>query len=215
MRLVTVPEGTLVGFKALPTWDPSLVQPGNPASRHVSNGLWSGLYPQLSFQSAVNYLPNQWDRGHEEASIVKLVSNADLTFLVSDNPHMAKPEITSVQKAEIIAKEVEELLGSSINPQVAILEQLGKLSLNLCILDAEDFELVVPHTLLDKLNIEVLFRFQVNHSLPGITGSVDAHPLPKHIVQDPAELGIALSQDVSDPNCDNMRRILGISLNQL
>jgi hypothetical protein len=151
-----IPEGTVIGFKALPSRSPELLS-------NSGAELWSGLYPQLSFQSAMNYLPNQWDRGHAHASIVKLRIRSSLTFMVCKDVRMTHVHVSSVEKAEIVATAVNELLGLDVDyKRGSILKQLGEAGVCLCIMDADDFELVLPHAAESQLEMEILFTFRQN-----------------------------------------------------
>ena len=209
MRLVSVPPDTLIGFKALPTWDPSLedIVGGNNTGM---DSLWAGLYPQLSLRSAVNYLPNQWDRGFEEASIVKLRSKSVARFLVCDDPRMADVRVTSREKARLVAEQVRETFGLELCHDEPLVHQLGAHGYCLCLLDAEDYELVIPHSLLHNFSADVVLKFKRHPTIPAITGSVEGLSLPRYVLQDPGPLADHLEVLFEDHCCPEMRRILGI-----
>ena len=200
-----VPAGAVIGFKALPSRTPELL------SQTETESLWSGLYPQLSFQSAMNYLPNQWDRGHAYSSIVKLRTRSQLTFVVCKDDRMTHVDVSSVEKAEIVARTAKELLGLNVDcARGSIVEQLGEANVCLCIMDADDFELVLPHALAAQLDIETLFTFKQSEKIPGLTCAVDGRHLCKSVLEDVAQLGDALAGEVDDGNCLHVRSLLGI-----
>lgn len=207
--LAQVPAGEAIGFKALPSRTPELLGQSGKES------LWSGLYPQLSFQSAMNYLPNQWDRGHAYASIVKLRTRSALTFLVCKDDRMTRVDVSSAEKAEIVARAAKELLGLNIDcTRGSIVEQLGEASVCMCIMDAVDFELVLSHALAPQLDIETLYTFKQSEKVPGLTCDVQGHndpkPLSKSVLEDVAQLGQALAGAIDDGDCLRMRSLLGI-----
>ncbi len=200
-----VPAGTVIGFKALPLRPPQL------PNESGTDSLWSGLYPQLSFQSAMNYLPNQWDRGHACASIVKLRTLTSLTFIVCKDGRMAEVGVSSLQKAEIAAQAANELLGLHVDCNSgSIVRQLGEGGVCLCIMDADDFELVLPHALTSQLEMEVLFTFRQSDKLPGMTGAVEGRDVSKAVLQDVAQLGGELGREVDGSECLHLRALLGV-----
>jgi hypothetical protein len=200
-----VPAGTVIGFKALPLWPPQL------PFESGTDSLWSGLYPQLSFQSAMNYLPNQWDRGHTCASIVKLRTLTSLTFVVCKDGRMADVGVASLQKAEIAAQAANDLLGLHVDCNSgSIMRQLGEGGACLCVMDADDFELVLPHALAPQLEMEVLFTFRQSDKLPGMTGAVEGRDVSRAVLQDVAQLGGELGKEVDGSGCLTLRALLGL-----
>ena len=123
LRIVTVPAGARLGFKACPGPDAAQMlahcasHDGVSASR---DPVWSGIYVQLSLAQAINYLPNQYERplGHplylreRLASVVELsVMNSggggaaardSLCVAISDDPRMADVRISNHDKAWLI-----------------------------------------------------------------------------------------------------------------
>ena len=56
-----------------------------------------------------------------------------------------------------------------------------------CVLDAHDFELVIPHQLFhpDCLEAKVMFTFHQSTAIPSVVGSVEGFPaIPRRTVQD-------------------------------
>jgi hypothetical protein len=204
-HIAHIPAGTVIGFKALPAQPPELQR----GSGHES--LWSGLYPQLSFQSAMNYLPNQWDRGHASVSIVKLRTRSSLTFVVCKDVRMADVDVSSLEKAEIVARAAQQLLGLDVDHQSgSIVSQLGDGGACLCIMDADDFELVLPHAVFAQLDMEVLFTLRRCDKAPGLTGAVEGRNVCKSVLQDVAQLGAELGREVDGSDCLHVRVLLGV-----
>ena len=76
---------------------------------------------------------------------------------------MTHVHVSSVEKAEIVATAVNELLGLDVDyKRGSILKQLGEAGVCLCIMDADDFELVLPHAAESQLEMEILFTFRQN-----------------------------------------------------
>ena len=199
-----IPAGTVLGFKALPACEELQCGSGEES-------LWSGLYPQLSFQSAMNYLPNQWDRGHASANIVKLRTRSSLKFVVCKDDRMADVDVSSVEKAEIVARAAKQLLGLDVDCQRgSIVRQLGEVGACLCIMDADDFELVLPRAVFAQLDMEVLFTLRRSDKAPGLTGGVEGRNVCKSVLQDVAQLGAELGREVDDNDCMPVRLLLGV-----
>jgi hypothetical protein len=181
-----IPAGTVIGFKALPLRSPEL------QCETGAESLWGGLYPQLSFQSAMDYLPNQWDMGCKDG-------------------RMADVEVSSVEKAESVAQAAKELLGLAVDcKRGSIVRQLGEGGVCLCIMDADDFELVLPHALAAQLEMEVLFTFRQSDKMPGVTGAVEGRNVCKSVLEDVAQLGGELGIEVCDSKCLHVRAMLGL-----
>ncbi len=131
---------------------------------------------------------------------------------------MTHVDVTSVEKAEIVARAAKELLGLNIDcTRGSIVERLGEASVCLCIMDAVDFELVLSHALAaSQLDIETLFTFKQSEKIPGLTcdvqGRKDPKPLSKSVLEDVAQLGhaLALAGEIDDGDCLHMRSLLGI-----
>ena len=120
LRIVTIPAGTFLGFKACP--GPDAAQMLAHCARHDGisasrDPVWSGIYVQLSLAQAINYLPNQYERpmGHplylhkRLASVVELSVGASgehvkdgLSVAITDDPRMADTRISNHDKAWLI-----------------------------------------------------------------------------------------------------------------
>ena len=116
LRIVEIPPGSLVGFKAFPSSGTAQLLEHCASHDGVytsKNPLWSGIYVQLTLAQAINYLPNQFERAHDHplylqdrvASIVELrvpSGNEPLQIAVSDDPRIADTRISSTDKAWLI-----------------------------------------------------------------------------------------------------------------
>lgn len=139
-RIVTIPAAILFGYKAISEPRLSAIPvPDAPSD-------WSGVYPQLTLNQALAYLPNQWDRGFPEASIISLHTRREMQVLYCDDPALKEPLLPSTEKARIIRDAAKKLL-PNLSDRLPLLTALGELKTCLCIWDVETFELVVPHAL--------------------------------------------------------------------
>ena len=115
LRLIKVPCGALLGFKACPGSDASQMLEHCASHDNVSHSrdpVWSGIYVQLSLAQAINYLPNQYERprGHplflydRLASVVELrvASKSGLQVALSDDPRLCDTRISNHNKAWLI-----------------------------------------------------------------------------------------------------------------
>ncbi|KAJ3139096.1 hypothetical protein HK100_011946 [Physocladia obscura] len=165
-----IPAGTLVGFKAMPTTDLATFA---SIKSTTSNSDWAAIYPQLSLEQAIAYLPNQFDRGHKLVHIVALRLRCNLTVLRVTDSRLADPALESTAKAQIVRNACNngnlETKGPSsppfLDPSLPLLHQLGIRKCALCILDsANNFELVVPHALFNASvfvePVEILFSME-------------------------------------------------------
>lgn len=187
----------MVGFKALPSPIIGLGRHGGEKSD------WSAIYPQFWFDRAVSYLSNQWERGEPTAVIVALYSKQPLSILVYDHAALKDGSVGAGEKAALVRAAFAELFGKTLDPDVPLLDALGHEGYCLCIPDAEQCELVVPHALLraETLSVDVLFTLEQSAQHPFTTGRViDAPPLAvsraqeRQILQDATALGGCLSR---------------------
>ena len=197
MRAVFIPKGTLVGFKALPTND---INQLNDRDRRKSD--WSAIYPQLWFPQAVNYLSNQWERGNTSAVIVSLYCIKPINILVLDDSTLCSGVVDSVEKARLVRVAYDSFTGISSDKTKPLLDCLGEDGFCLCIPDAENFELVVPHSMFTStvLSSELLFTLEQSATRPCTVGKVLDSPClaenraqERSILADPVLLGRALS----------------------
>ncbi|KAI9352773.1 hypothetical protein BDR26DRAFT_204295 [Obelidium mucronatum] len=176
MFLVTLPANTTpVGFKAQPSSSPINRSSSDPPSD------WAAVYPQLTVEMALAYLPNQWDRGHQEATIVSLQTLKPITIVVIPDPVLADGAASSADKAAHIRKVFNESCGSLglpvIPDNMPLMDAFGSIQLALCIRDADGFELVIPHDLYNESQFvfKPLFTFHQSTICPYTTGKVDGH----------------------------------------
>jgi hypothetical protein len=201
---ICLPKNTKIGYKALPDI------PGLPLSKlltstNTSLSDWTGFYPQFSVASAVNYLPNQWDRNVKKASISEIITTTDLTVIKIDNKVLSDNLVSSDEKARI----VKGIL--NFDQETPLSMSLGEKRICLCLMDCDYYEYLIPLDLLDSLEHKTIFSISQDPNHPGITGNVEGHEwLSKRVVQDPVKLGKALSELVDDPECRKVRKILAI-----
>ena len=80
----------------------------------------------------------------------------------------------------------------------------------MCIMDADDFELVLPRAVFAQLDMEVLFTLRRSDKAPGLTGAVEGRNVCKSVLQDVAQLGAELGREVDDNDCLPVRLLLGV-----
>jgi hypothetical protein len=220
IRIHTIPAGTLVGFKALPSSDIDVVCRRKETE---SQSDWSAIYPQLWFRQAVNYLPNQWDRGQEAAVIVALHSKVTLKVCVFDSASMSDVKVSNSEKAALVRCALEEQLAVRLDATLPLLDALGREELSLCIPDADNYELVMPHALFNTavLTVEHLFSFTQSTTRPGTVGSVPDCPAlapsraqERAVLEDPGLLGARLHELLAAQGravaCEDLLGMLGM-----
>lgn len=208
IRLVDFPAGVVFGYKALPSLE--LEEPAG-----IIND-WQALYPQTSVLMAVNYLPNQWTRGHEQALIVELTPRRMLKVLVCDDPIMTRVDTSSRDKADFLRHQLRGLPcasphGPDFSDDRPLMDLIGDRGMCLCILDAEDYELVVPHCLIGDFVLRPLFSCHVSEHQPMVTGRVEGVEIDKRTLSDPNLLGTYLQSLVPGGDGGHIRNQLGIS----
>ena len=173
MQIVKIPSGALAGFKALGAGEAEAVS--IEASKGNAAQDWSAVYPQLSFEMALNYLPNQFDRGHKIVQIVKLYNIKPISLLIHADPLLTIPSLDSKTKADSVRASYTQSGFGTLNPSLPLMQAVGEVDQCLCVLDSDDFELVIPNKLFSKEHFQarVLFTFHENPRLPGVVGSVE------------------------------------------
>jgi len=139
IRTVELQGGALVGFKAAPGTDCCRLFAHAKATQGHDQGEsptpdWSGIYVQLDMEQAVNYVPNQFDRGESTVSVVALRvrENQCLRICVCEDERMADASISSKAKAELVRNQVSsssDLLAH--DPAVPLLAAFGQKGLAL------------------------------------------------------------------------------------
>lgn len=196
--MVEIPAGKRIGFKAMPRVSFN-VQQSHP------NSDWNGLYPQLSLANAIGYLPNQYDRGHSEAVIygLRTVQNLKMVIVVEDS--LSLPNGSSSDKAHV-AKNLIGRVVPEFNASALLLDELGRHSMILCLPDAEEFELVIPHVMFNEswFSIHELFHFRFG-PLGDVKQVQSKNNLPhisKDVMGDHKELSQLLSKQIDNPLSD-------------
>ncbi len=173
MRLLEIPVGSLTGFKALTPDQARLVSIESSATSLPSD--WRAVYPQLSFEMALNYLPNQFDRGYKIAQIVSLCSTRPINLLVYADPLFTIASLDSKTKADRVRAAYSRSGFGNLDASLPLMDSLGQVNQALCVLDADDFELVIPHCMFSPKHFDatVLFTFHENAKIPGAVGAVE------------------------------------------
>eukprot|EP00536_Pseudo-nitzschia_multiseries_P003500 jgi/Psemu1/7918/gm1.7918_g len=184
LRLVTIPPGTLLGFKACPGPDGSRLL-GHASSTPGDASVWSGIYVQLSLAQAVSYVPNQYDRGETTCSVCSIKTTTTATTMrsfrvaISDDPVMARAGVSSSDKARRVLESVRRTEGLSDwaipedeekeDPMIAIVDFFGKHDHSLCLVDCENYELAVPHSLFasEYLSLDPVLVLERSTAIPG------------------------------------------------
>ena len=197
LRLITIPAGTLLGFKACPGIDASRLLSHAKEQPHVA--LWSGIYVQLSLSQAVSYVPNQYERGEDTCCVCRLTTRRQLSA-VCDDIRMADVGVSSSDKATRVLdavrrtpslmhweeeeeaevqeekKEEEESSSTAVHPVLGV---FGAHDHALCLLDCENYELALPHSLFTSewFELEALFVFPISIKIPGgVVGGIQFLP---------------------------------------
>ena len=218
LRLLTVPEGTLLGFKACPGRDAARLFAHCAEQLHTS--LWSAIYVQLSLEQAINYVPNQYGRGENVCCICRVVTRQTLKIAVCDDERLGDQKISSNDKAQmvrdavVLTPELEWELGVE-SIESPVLNMFGARNHALCLIDCENYELAMPHNLVhrDWLQLECLMVLPASTTIPGgVIGSVIFLPPNPNDGQEQKEAKDALRAsfvnlpklkpwDLADPVC--------------
>ena len=206
MKISEIAAGTLFGFKA---WHSGFipdctVESGKPSEE------WSAIYPQFTFERALAYLPNQWERGHQTAYILSLRTITKLTILTCCDKSFEDGSLCSKEKSLLVRREYSKLKDQlqhghtlqlpPLPPDLPLMDALGALSLVLAARDAEGFELIVPRALFHPniFQARPLFTFEQSTTRPLTIGRVVGCSLPRDILDDTALLADRLSSALEE-----------------
>ncbi|OQS02632.1 hypothetical protein THRCLA_05016 [Thraustotheca clavata] len=146
MSLIKVDAQCVLGYKALPYPLTSL-----PTS---NNSNWSALYPQLTFQQAISYLPNQWERKNKQAQIVYLSTVQPLNIIVYNDPTFTQGNVDKDIKADQLKTcyatfQTRNEVLKPLPTSMPLMDAFGSIQVAVCALDASlsSFELILPHSL--------------------------------------------------------------------
>ncbi|OQR94992.1 hypothetical protein ACHHYP_00630 [Achlya hypogyna] len=143
--MVTLGAGETLGFKALP----------HPlGDLPTSNGHdWSALYPQLSFEQALAYLPNQWERGAVQCQIITLTCAQPISILLYNDRAFADGQRPAAEKAERLRAAyaaLQQQQPGHLRPLPTakpLMDAFGDLHVAIVAMDAEAPELILPHAM--------------------------------------------------------------------
>jgi hypothetical protein len=121
-------------------------------------------------------VPNQFDRGESEVCIAALRVRTGQTMrcVVCDDKQMADTSCSSADKANVVRSQLLAAGVAGSSSADPLLVALGKQGMALCLIDSEDFELAVPHTLFSEtlLEAETVLELKESARCPGTIGRV-------------------------------------------
>eukprot|EP00959_Pyramimonas_sp_CCMP1952_P420190 8801099-Pyramimonas_sp.AAC.1 len=121
---------------------------------------WSALYTQFTMPHSINTASYRFEAGYAQANLARaeIDSSAFSVYLVNDSSSydMANPSIQSSVKADRI-KELLHIPQSSL-----LMDELGKWrSMLICRESAKEFELIIPHQLLQDPTTSIFLREEI------------------------------------------------------
>ena len=117
---------------------------------------WRALYTQFQADHVLGTVPYRWEKGHAEAVLIE-ATLASVEIVEIDGPILHDGSVSGGEKAAA----VKEKLG--LPAAEPLMEALGRLGKTALVRETEDeWELIVPHALLDKLSLteRVVARFR-------------------------------------------------------
>ena len=139
---------------------------------HKNPKIWSAIYPQKKLDSALNYLPNYFDRPFNNISLYIITAIRDIKVIKFKNKQMGKGSLSIETKAKILISAILnffELDEKDINLMDLVGEKLNSI---LYIIDKDEFEFVVPLSMFNENNmkLEKLADFDLDLNKFKITG---------------------------------------------
>lgn len=123
----------------------------------------------------MRYAPNQFERGARLSCIAALRVRAgrSLRVAVCDDPRMGDVAVSSAEKAALVREEMGGTAEGQLDAE-PLLAVLGRKRLALCLVDAEDYELVFAHSLFDEavLEAETVLELEESRRMPCTVGRV-------------------------------------------
>ena len=122
---------------------------------------WRALYTQFQADHVLGTVPYRWEKGHAEAVLIE-ATLASVDIVEIDGPILHDGSVSGGEKAAA----VKEKLG--LPAAEPLMEALGRLGKTALVRETEDeWELIVPHALLDKLSLteRVVARFRKHPSM--------------------------------------------------
>lgn len=213
MTCVEVRAGDLLGFKALTLAQAEAVH----VEQHNAAADWAAVYPQTSLQSALDYLPNQFERGHSVAQLVALYALRPFKLVVYSDPAFTQGSVSSQEKASRVRTAYNAAAQQLRLPTLSdapLMHAFGEADLALCVLDAEDFEFVIPHSMFtsNTFRVEVLFTLHQSERQPWAVGRVDGLALDRHTLEDCRKLGEELSKHAGVVRCEELQNQIATAL---
>ncbi|DAZ99558.1 TPA: hypothetical protein N0F65_005430 [Lagenidium giganteum] len=103
--------------------------------------------------------------------------------------------VVRLQRAQTLAASTNVV----VDDDCPLLDALGNVGCALCIPDADNLELVVPHGMFSDewLEGKMCFEFVQNNKRPGTIGAIVGEELPRHILHDLDALSDALERKLS------------------
>ena len=97
-------------------------------------------------------------------------------------------------------------LSRSLPPSLPLMDAFGTLGMAICVLDANDFELVFPHSLFQPstLDAKVLFTFHESTVIPSCVGAVDGLDLSSRQLRDLDLLSGELKKHIQTQECSDL-----------
>ncbi|KAJ3123014.1 hypothetical protein HK098_002270 [Nowakowskiella sp. JEL0407] len=205
LKKISITPGILFGYKALPS--PSINDIPTPKCLED----WSAIYPQLTLEQSLAYLPNQWDRDHDEAHIVALYTKEDVEVIVYKDFAFQEPTISALEKANLVRSAIKESLMITIDGM--LMSELGKRKYCLCALDADTFELIVPHELFTEEYFEVrpvIKAWQRRFETFRVESRVKFSSSDRMLINSPSALSNQLKKSEGIDDCVEMMQLMNL-----
>lgn len=126
---------------------------------------WSAIYTQFQRDHVLGTLPYHWERSTHATLIAITFTSVDIVVIIGSLMHDSR--ISGEEKATAIKQRLQ------IQGEEPLMETLGKRRMVALIPETEDeWELVVPHQLLDNLEYSerIVARFQRHAAMPITSG---------------------------------------------
>lgn len=118
--------------------------------------IWSAIYPQKNVASALNYLPNYFDRPFNNVSLYIIEAIRDIKVIKFKNDEMGNGSLSNETKAKILVSAILNFFELNENKDINLMDLVGeKLNSILYIIDKDDFEFVVPLSMFNEENMKL------------------------------------------------------------
>lgn len=123
---------------------------------HKNIKIWSAIYPQQNIDSALNYLPNYFERPFSKVSLYMIKAIRDIRVIKFKNKQMGEGLISTETKANILISAILKFFELKDKKEINLMDLVGeKLKSILYILDKDEFEYVVPLSMFNEDNLEL------------------------------------------------------------